>query len=384
MAAQPQVTDLFKTLGARIADAHNAAKDVPVNTGGGIGLPDGVRGVAQLTVMEFIEGKKEDDKGKYYFRAAGVVVTPDYHDGIKCAGKHTSVLIPFFDTPKRSNVKSFSVPNKDGKCHWTTYRDLFAKLGVQPPPEQQAGETKDAASARVGQYYQGAQQILLQQRPYFEFHTWKGEKATEGTYKGKEPMVQEFWDGRVEYTPPSTSAAVNPAAGVGPAPSTNGQTSNHAAPPAAAAPPPPVQQPAQPPVAAAPTAVTYDDAQLIAWAEAADCDGNPPETDEGKEGVTMLSAACKQVGVTNDEARAAADWAAVAALIKSKSAASAVAATGTSTLPVKGAMVTYGGQQCEVTSVNAEAKTVTLRGPDKKAVLGADKKLLKVGFAELA
>lgn len=379
---EAKVNDLFKMLGQRVAEAHNASKDIPVNTGGGIGLPAGARGVAQLTVLEFIEGKKEDDKGKFYFRAAAVIMTPKDHDGIKCAGKQTSLLVPFFDTPKRGKVKSFSVPNAEGRCHWNTYRDLLAKLGVQPPPEQQPGETKEAANQRIWQYYQGAHQILLQQRPYFEYHTWKGEKATEGEYKGKEPMVQEFWDGRVEYTPPPSSAAANPAAGVGPAPSTNG-TSSHQAPPPAAAAPPPTQLPAAaPPVAS--TAVAFDDAKLTAWAEAADCDSNPPDTDDGKEGVTSLSAVCSQVGITNDEAKVCVDWAAVATLIRTRTATLVAASGGTKTLPVKGAVVSYGGiAGHEVTSVNVEARTVTLRGPDKKAVMGADKKLLKVSFDKL-
>lgn len=367
-------TNLFKTLGARIAEAHNAAKDVPINTGGGIGLPDGVRGVAQLTVMEFIEGKRDEDRGKHYFRAAGVVMTPQHHDGIKCAGKQTSVLIPFFDTPRRQSKKSFV------EHHWPTYRDLFAKLGVQPPPEQQPGETKEAANARIWQYYQGAQQILLQQRPYFEFHTWKGDKATEGPYKGQEPRVSEFWDGRVEYTPPPSSAAANPAAGVSAAaPQSNGQ---HQAPSPAV----PQQQAPAAPAPAAPQPLAHDAAQLTAWAEAADMDSNPPNTDEGKAGVVSLSRVCKQLGVTDEEARACTDWAAVAALCAARSTPQSQPTAGAPKAPpVKGALVTYGGAAgCEVTSVNPEARTVTLKGPDNKAVVGSDKKLLKVSFDQLS
>jgi hypothetical protein len=372
MATPQQVAALFQQLGARIADAHNAAKDIPVSTGSNIGLPDGVRGVAQLTVMEFTEGKKEDDKGKYYFRAAGVVVTPEFHEGIKCRGKQTSVLIPFFDTPKRQNKKSFV------EHHWPAYRDLFAKFGVEQPPAQQPGESKEAASQRIQTYYAAATDILLKQKPYFEFHTWKGEKATEGPYKGQEPRVSEFWDGRCEYVPSGTAA--NPAAGVAPAPAlpaTPAAAANgtYTQPPAAATP-----QPASTPAAA----VKVDPAQLSAWAEAADCDSSPPETDEGKAAVLELSALSQQVGITNDEAKALPDWASIAALILQRSGANG-APSAAKPVPVKGALASYGGVPgYEVTSVNAEARTVTLKGPDKKSVLGPDKKLLKVSFDQLA
>lgn len=379
MATQQQVSGLFKSLGARIADAHNAAATVPVNTGGDVGLPEGINnGVAQLTVMEFIEGKKEDDRGKFYFRAAGVVKLPEYHDGIKCRGKQTSVLIPFFDTPKRQNKKSFV------EHHWQDYRDLFAKLGVEQPPAQQPGETKDAATARILNYYQGATQILLDKtKPvYFEFRTWKPEKQNKND---REPMVFELWGQRCEHK--ETGAAANPAVAVGPAPSSNGQ---HSPPPTMA---PAVQQPTalapepftEPPQAAAPEPPTVADAptaDLDALAEAADADPSG-ETDDGKAAIQALSAVCQQLNLV-DQASTAADWTAVVALIRGAQGGGGSPAVGGAVEPVKGATVTYNGQRCEVTSVNNEARTVTLKGPDKKAVVGPDKKLLKVSFDSLA
>lgn len=376
MAAQIQISNIFKSLGNKIADAHNKAKDIPVNTGGGTGLPDGIKnGIAQLKVMEFIEGKKEEDKGKYYFRAAGVVVSPTFHDGIKTAGKQTSILIPFFDTPKRQKKKSFI------EHHWADYRDLFAKFGVEQPVAQQPGESKDDASARIQKYYQTATEVLLKQAPYFEFHTWKGDKPTTGPYKDKEPNVTEFWDGRTEFKP--TGAAADPAAGVEPAS------------PAASAPlqPEPFTEPPQAPAAPPPPPV--DDPlkltklEMIALAETADADADQ-ETDDGKEAVKLLSLMCKQHGVTNDEAASVPNWVALVDVIESKRPGAATTPTAAPTTkpaskpePVKGAIVGYNGQQCEVSSVNAEARTVTLKGPDKKAVVGPDKKLLKVSFDQL-
>lgn len=388
MAAQIQMSNIFKSLGNKLADAHNAAKDIPVNTGGGSGLPDGIKnGIAQLKVMEFIEGKKVEDKGKFYFRAAGVVVSPIYHEGIKTGGKQTYMLIPFFDTPNRQKKKFFV------EHHWADYRDFFEKMGVSQPPPQQSGENKDATSARIQKYYQTATEILLKQAPHFEFHTWKGEKATSGPYKDKEPGVNETWGGKTEFVP--TGAAANPAAGVGPA-----------APAASTAPlqPEPFTEPPQaapaaspPPPSVADVPINLTKLEMIALAETADADADQ-ETDDGKDAVKTLSLLCKQYGVMNEEAATVPNWVALVDIIDSRKtgaakpveapaptpAPSAPAAPATPrAAPAKGDVVGYNGQQCEVSSVNVEARIVTLKGPDKKAVVGADKKLLKVGFDQL-
>lgn len=383
-ANEANVNKVFASLGARLADAFEAVKDVPVNTGMGVGFPAGVNGVAQLTIMEFIEGKKAEDKGKWYFRAAGVCVSPAFHEGIKCAGKHTSVLIPMHDTPNRT-TKSFAVPDKDGRCHFAKVRDLFAKFGVESPPSQQPGESKEAMGQRIAGWMTAAMAILLKQRPHFEFRTWKGEKATEGKYAGKEPLVNEQWEGRTEWKP--TGAAADPAAGVGPAPSTNGQHAAPASPPSAqpsAAAPPPVQQPQAPPPAPATQPASATDAQLDAWAEAADSDPDMV-TDEAVQAKDAISAACGEYGVTNDEAKVAADWKAVVALVKARrTLPTTTVATSANGVYAKGQQVQYKGQACEVTSVAADARKVTLKVVGGKSVFDAANKLLKVDFSELS
>ena len=394
MASQVSTTDIFKQLGARIADAHAASKDVAVAVGGGNALPGGINnGVAKLVTLEFVEGKKEDDKGKFYFRAAMVARTPDYHDGIKVSGKQDSKLIPFFDTPKREGIKTF-LPSKkaDGTYagHYLTFRDLMAvSFGVKPPQDIQPGESKDAYGARINQYYAAAIQVLTDpSKPpvYFEYRTWQPPKATEGKYKDKESQVMVFWNARCDYV--EKGAAANPAAGVSMAPpAMQPSNSNGAAPPAVMNPTPPFVEPLQltpAPTAAQGSAFVATDAQLDEWAEVADADNDPPETDDGKDAVKKIAEVAKQ-HITEAEATASKNWTAVVTLVKQRRAGGTVApaATGAKADPVKGDQRTYQAQVCEVTSVNPEAKTATLKVVGGKAVM-VDGKLAKVPFAELS
>lgn len=360
MAGTVQPANLFKKLGARIAEAHEGTKDAPVKTGMQQ-LPDGINnGVAQLTVMEFIDGKKPGDLGKQYFRAAGVIKEPKVHAGIKVEGKQTSTLIPMFDTPDRDKKKTFA-------HHWEDYLAVFKRFGIDMPKGQQPGETKEACSERVWNYLIAAAQLLVQQKPHFVFRTWKGEKAKEGKYKDKEPMVQEFWDEKVEYT-----VTVDPASAV----TMNG--TQHAPPPTMMAPPPATLAPNQPDVE------PPQDDDLVALAEMADADPDGV-TEDAVIANGKLTEACRQHGMTDEQIGALPNWATAVTILQGGATPAAATPTAGLPAPEKGQVVTYGGVAGhKVTSANPDLKTVTLNKPDGKPVVGADKKLLKVPFAELS
>jgi hypothetical protein len=380
MAEQQKVNLIAKGLGARIAAAHEAHKDKPFDAGGFSQLPGGINnGVAQLTGM--VKGEKD---GKPFFRATGVVIEPAEH-----AGKQTSQFVPLYDTPDRQNKKRF-------EDHWEDYEAIFKGFGVDMPPLRLQGESPEAAGARIDRVFDTAAAHLVNVvKPYFSFRTWQGKKQTTGQYANQEPRVNEYWQGQIEY-----HAAPNPAA--------NGQvvdTTMTAAPfveppqhqPTAAPAAPPVQPPAAPAVAtaapvlpppppAAPTQLAPASSQvdLSALAEMADMD-QTGETDEGKYAITYLTELANSLGITDEQLAAVTSWQQVLSMINAvqqgASAAPVVqAAGGARPAPVKGATVIYGGQPCEVTSVNAEARTVTLKGPDKKAVVDENKKLAKISF----
>jgi hypothetical protein len=44
-----------------------------------------------------------------------------------------------------------------------------------------------------------AAKTLVDEAPFFRFRTWKGEPATSGPYKGKDPQVQHVWEGATDY-----------------------------------------------------------------------------------------------------------------------------------------------------------------------------------------
>ncbi len=362
MASQEQVSSVFKGLGSKLAEAHNAAKDIPVNTGGG-GLPDGIRGgVALISEMSFIEGKKEEDKGKFYFSAVGVVVHPQYHDSIKCAGRQTRQLIPFFDTPKRQKGNFI-------KDHYPKFRDLFEKLGIKQPPPQQPGESLDATNERVMNYYVSAMQLLVDKKVPFNFRTWKGDKQTEGEYAGKEPNVQEVWEMKCEWN--AQGAAANPANAIAPPPSA-----------------PPVQPRSEPTQQAAPAAVPVPTVeQLKELGECADVDPDGV-TDEAKDAKFKLSAASDAAGITQEEAGPL-SWTQLAELIISRtqpaSSPTEMVSSGTNGEPVKGDTCKFDNQQCVITSVADDTKLVTLKyAANGKSVLDASGKLAKIPFDQLS
>lgn len=155
-------------------------------------LPAGIEGgVAQLLECGFFEiDKGKTNAGKIYFRATGIVQTPervtvrDEETGtvqvVKVAGKRTTIMENLFDTLESSGRKTI-----DEHVAW-----ILNQLRLL------AGD--DIATKISADNIEQVCALLAKAKPYFEFRTWKGKKATSGKYKDKEPRVQHTWLGKCE------------------------------------------------------------------------------------------------------------------------------------------------------------------------------------------
>ena len=189
MPSQVTKSVLSGAIGSAVAKAVNKHKgdEVKYDTGGG--LPDGIEnGVARLTECKFGVYDKGDMKGKPYFMAAGIVMEPKVHNGVKVEGRRTSIIEPVCDTPTRGR--------KTVEEHVAWILNEMKKLGAGDAIEQFSGEgteLEEIASA------------VKEAGPTFGFRTWKGQKQTTGAYAGKEPRVNEVWNGLVEEPIPDAS-----------------------------------------------------------------------------------------------------------------------------------------------------------------------------------
>ena len=183
MAKQVKKSNLMSKLGTKGAQAFAAHKDDETKFGR-IELPAGIEaGVAQLVECKFGEYEKGDFKGEPYFMAAGVVIEPKEHNGIPVEGQRTQIgPIPICDTPKRTKQTM--------EEHIADVLNEFRKLGVSTSEMSEDGSDLEPTA-----------EMLKADRPFFRFRTWKGEKATSGPYKGKEPLTNHEWLGVCQYSP---------------------------------------------------------------------------------------------------------------------------------------------------------------------------------------
>lgn len=387
MPVQKQQSLLAKTLGKQLAEAHKQHKDAPVELGQQR-LPAGIEnGVAQLRDMKFSVYEKGTHAGKPFFMASGVCVEPKVFNGTTCEGRRTNGItpLPLCDTPEKSSKKTFS-------DHWADFLNIMKMFKVDMPPDRiSPTETQEAAALRIENYFIAAVEALKKQQPYFAFRTWQGQKQTTGPYAGKEPLVNEQWQGVIDYTP-----------------SANGDTAvvDDTAPPTDMQPNEPFTEPEQ--TAEHPTDATstggeeVDIATLLAVADA-DPQGTTPE---GKQACEYVQNAALAAGVTEDQIAATQNWSEVWALIPTGDAepqAEPEAPPAPPPPPKKGDKVKYASrdakgavvvdpkskkpvaaQEYEVTSSDPKSKTVTLTNVKTKGPLvGADKKLLKVKWEYL-
>lgn len=189
MAMQTAKSGLLAKLGTKGMAAHAAAKDKEVDFGNMGDLPEGIEGgIAQLVECKFDVVKPgKQNAGEYFFYAAGIVVAPREHAGVRIAGLRTVIMEMMCDTPTTSR--------KTVQDHIDWVYNELRKLGVDTA--QMKFEDLEAVAA-----------ALKKNKPHFRFRTWKGAKQTTGAYANKEPRVQHNWSGVVEdYVPPDDAGS---------------------------------------------------------------------------------------------------------------------------------------------------------------------------------
>jgi hypothetical protein len=145
-------------------------------------LPAGIEnGVAQLVDCRFGQYEKGDNKGEYFFYAAGVITAPEAHNGVPIKGLRTSIIEPMHDTPGRKRA------TVDDHVEWVL--NEMRKLGA----DTKNVEIEDLETLAAA---------LKEEGPHFRFRTWKGE----ATKQFPNPRVNEVWNGLVDFDGEVTSA----------------------------------------------------------------------------------------------------------------------------------------------------------------------------------
>jgi len=167
MAKKQTKSSFADRIGSKGEEAHSEVKDAPVKITGD--LPAGIDdGVAKLSECYF----GEDKKGNNFFRAAGVVLSPETFAGERLVGRTTSIYEILEDTPKREGKKTF-------KDHLDWVENELKKLGL-PVSELEFEEIEDAMKELVG--------------VVFKFQTWKSDPSNQ--YPN--PQTNHKWMGVIE------------------------------------------------------------------------------------------------------------------------------------------------------------------------------------------
>lgn len=173
-------SSLFSKLGKSLVEMHNELKDSEITYSNFGDLPGGIEnGRAQLVDAHFGEFKDGDNKGKLFFMAQGIVVSPktimDPATGeeVEVAGKYTKIgPEALCETPNARGKR------KTLKAHMAWLYNELGKLGVN-------------RAAINPQKFEETLALLVKAGPIFKFRTWKGQ-ATE---EFPNPKVTHFWDG---------------------------------------------------------------------------------------------------------------------------------------------------------------------------------------------
>lgn len=179
MAKQAAKISIATALGARGAKAFETSKNNEVQFDRGGELPVFNAGVAQLTTMGLGMYKEGPNKGKPFFRAAGVMLTPKAvtdADGNTnpVAGLQTSIMIPLCDTKSQ---KGDVTKMED---HLEKLINEVKKLGVD--------------LSEVGfDEFDSTFDALVETAPQFKVRTW----ASKPTKEYPTPRVNHVWNGLV-------------------------------------------------------------------------------------------------------------------------------------------------------------------------------------------
>lgn len=378
MAAEQQTGGLFKKYGARLDTAVKKASDKEASYGFQQ-IPGGIKnGVAQLVTCGFEQYKDGSNMkkidgssavGEYYFRAAGVVVEPEFitdKDGRKIVvkGLQTSVMIPVIETKNQKG----EITSMDANIE--RIENVLKQFGV-PKEEFLAG----------GAALEGIAQMVQESAPHFKFET----SQSEPTQQYPNPRVWENWygtKGLEGYEPPvsgpTPGAVDNTAAKTAPKPQS--PAAKQVAQQPAKAPP---KSPPPPPPAAEPegTDLPDDVNELAALA-----DGDDEATKDPA--IQKLQEIALAAGVTEDEWGATGTYAEAAGLVEAKRAEAEAEGGGSSDSgeeapfePAKGEVYEYrpvdpktkkpmkNAVEVEVTAVDKKTSTVTIKRSDTKAVI---------------
>lgn len=211
---QQPMSSFAKQLGGQVAQANAEHKDKPVDTGDRK-LPSGIKnGVAKLSAMYTKEypDDKMGLKGKIFFRASAIVMTPLEHEGQKVAGQVTQIVIPLCDVPTKEGSKRKAKSFSD---NWFEFQNVFKILGVAPCPETPA---TDPTGVRTEAFFFAAMKMLTDKsKPvYLEFSTRGWTPPPTPTDPKPKEMVFEDWHGLAKepgkHDPAAAVAASGPAA----------------------------------------------------------------------------------------------------------------------------------------------------------------------------
>lgn len=174
MAKQSSKGSLLSKLGAKLRKAVDSHKDDETKISSGGDLPKDVIGIAQLVECKFGQYENGDNKGEYFFYAAGVVKTPATFNGMPIKGMRTQIgPEPMCDTDRGSR-KSL-----DEHVAWVM--NEMRKLGAETA-DLDDGDLESLAAA------------LKEAKPHFKFRTWQGQ----ATKQYPNPRVNHSWEGIME------------------------------------------------------------------------------------------------------------------------------------------------------------------------------------------
>lgn len=289
-----------RDLGGRLSAANAEHANKPVDTGNRR-LPANIKGgVAKLSTM-YTKQQEEDGgktpKGKHFFRASAIVITPKEHNGQKVEGLVTSVIVPLCDIPAKGERKG-----KTFSENWYEFQNYFKLLGIAPCPET---PQTDPTGQRTEAYFMAAMKTLTDpKRPpvYIEFSTRGWTPPANANNPHPEEMVFEEWHGLAQA--PSNGQG-NPAAKVqdsGTPPMPAPEPFNEFAPP------PQAQVPTAPPPQQAPPQDNGDVVAALVETAMNDPEGATPE---GADASGQLEEMAWALGWSKADTKSAADWAAV-------------------------------------------------------------------------
>lgn len=191
MARQRAKSSLAAKLGGKLSKAVDTHKGDETSFGSGGDLPAGIEGgIAQLVDCRFSQYKTGDNKGEFFFLAAGIVISPTEHDGIPIQGLRAQIMEPICDVPN-SDRKRKTV---DDQVEWIL--NELRKLGADT-----AEATEDDLETLAA--------ALKEDEPYFRLRTWKGDP----TEQYPNPRVNIEFRGSCDYVPDEEGNTVSDATG---------------------------------------------------------------------------------------------------------------------------------------------------------------------------